>query len=50
MNWIAIGLTTDIPLRGARCVGTSRGWIAVFRTVEDRFFAIEDRCPKGRPA
>ena len=50
MNWIAIGLTTDIPLRGARCVGTPQGWIAVFRTVENCFFAIEDRCPhKGGP-
>ena len=45
MHWIAIGSTTDIPLRGARCVATPRGRIAVFRTVENRFFAIEDRCP-----
>jgi nitrite reductase (NADH) small subunit len=50
MNWIAIGLTADIPLRGARCVATPQGRIAVFRTVENRFFAIEDRCPhKGGP-
>jgi nitrite reductase (NADH) small subunit len=50
MSWIAIGQTTDIPLRGARCVATPRGKIAVFRTIENRFFAIEDRCPhKGGP-
>ena len=45
MNWIAIGETTDIPLRGARCVVTPQGKIAVFRTIENEFFAIEDRCP-----
>ncbi|ABA03986.1 assimilatory nitrite reductase (NAD(P)H) small subunit [Nitrobacter winogradskyi Nb-255] len=50
MSWIAIGGTEDIPLRGARCVATPLGRIAVFRTVENRFFAIEDRCPhKGGP-
>jgi nitrite reductase (NADH) small subunit len=45
MDWIAIGAAADIPLRGARCVATPQGRIAVFRTAEDRFFAIEDRCP-----
>jgi nitrite reductase (NADH) small subunit len=45
MSWIAIGSTIDIPVRGARCVATPQGRIAVFRTAEDRFFAIEDRCP-----
>ena len=45
VNWIAIGSTNDIPLRGARCVGTPHGRIAVFRTAENRFFAIEDNCP-----
>jgi nitrite reductase (NADH) small subunit len=45
MNWIAIGSTTDIPLRGARFVAIPQGRIAVFRTIDDRFFAIEDRCP-----
>lgn len=50
MNWIAIGQVTDIPLRGARCVATPQGKIAVFRTIENQFFAIEDRCPhKGGP-
>ena len=50
MTWIAIGSTADIPLRGARCVVTPSGKIAVFRTAENLFFAIEDRCPhKGGP-
>ncbi|MBS7742857.1 MAG: nitrite reductase small subunit NirD [Chelatococcus sp.] len=50
MNWIAIGQISDIPLRGARCVATPQGKIAVFRTFENQFFAIEDRCPhKGGP-
>ncbi len=50
MKWIAIGSTTGIPRRGARCVDTPHGAIAVFRTAEDQYFAIEDRCPhKGGP-
>ncbi|OAP39293.1 nitrite reductase small subunit NirD [Sinorhizobium americanum] len=50
MNWIAIGDISDIPLRGARCVKTPIGKIAVFRTAENKVFAIEDHCPhKGGP-
>lgn len=50
MSWVSIGSITDIPRRGARCVETPLGKIAVFRTVEDRVFAIEDHCPhKGGP-
>lgn len=50
MNWIAIGDINDIPLRGARCVRTPTGKIAVFRTAHDEVFAIEDHCPhKGGP-
>jgi len=49
-TWIDIGAITDIPRRGARCVVTPQGKIAVFRTADDRFFAIEDHCPhKGGP-
>lgn len=43
--WIAIGTVGDIPRRGARCVTTPTGRIAVFRTSNDRIYAIEDRCP-----
>lgn len=50
MNWIAIGSVADIPLRGARCVATPAGRIAVFRTAADQVFALEDLCPhKGGP-
>ena len=50
MNWIAIGTLSDIPQRGARCVDTPSGKIAVFRTAEDHVFAIDDHCPhKGGP-
>ena len=50
MGGVAIGSISDIPRRGARCVDTPDGKIAVFRTADDRVFAIEDRCPhKGGP-
>jgi nitrite reductase (NADH) small subunit len=50
MNWIAIGSITDIPRRGARCIDTPGGKVAVFRTADDRVFAIDDHCPhKGGP-
>jgi nitrite reductase (NADH) small subunit len=50
MTWKPIGHINDIPQRGARCVETPQGRIAVFRTVDDHVFAIEDRCPhKGGP-
>jgi len=50
MNWIEIGTLSDIPQRGARCVKTPQGKIAVFRTAENEVFAIEDHCPhKGGP-
>jgi nitrite reductase (NADH) small subunit len=50
MTYVEIGRTADVPLRGARCVSTPHGRIAVFRTAEEGFFAIEDRCPhKGGP-
>lgn len=50
MAWIEIGAISDIPRRGARCVETPYGRIAVFRTMDDQFFAMEDRCPhKGGP-
>ena len=50
MTWFDIGTIDDIPLRGARCVKTPQGKIGVFRTHDDRIFAIEDHCPhKGGP-
>lgn len=50
MRWFDIGTVDDIPLRGARCVKTPGGKIGVFRTHDDRVYAIEDHCPhKGGP-
>jgi nitrite reductase (NADH) small subunit len=49
-DWIEIGRVADIPRRGARCVKTPAGRIAIFRTADDAVFALEDRCPhKGGP-
>ncbi len=49
-HWHDIGTIDDIPPRGARCVATPQGRIGVFRTVDDRIYAIEDHCPhRGGP-
>jgi len=45
MNWVAIGSLDDIPRRGARCVKSGDMTVAVFRTADDRVFALEDKCP-----
>ena len=48
--FIDIGALDDIPAQGARVVKTSVGCVAIFRTADDRVFAMEDRCPhKGGP-
>lgn len=44
-NWIDIGELNDIPRQGARVVKTQSGCVAVFRTMDDDVFALEDRCP-----
>ena len=50
MDWFEIGTLDEIPRRGARCVTTPRGRIGIFRTADDRVYAIEDRCPhRGGP-
>lgn len=43
--WISIGTLNDIPRQGARCVKHGDMTIAVFRTKDDRVFALEDKCP-----
>lgn len=48
--WIDIGTLDDLPLRGSRCVQTPTGKVGVFRTADDRVFAIRNECPhKGGP-
>ncbi len=50
MNWIQIGKLEDIPRQGSRVVKTATGEIALFRTVDDQVFALNNRCPhKGGP-
>lgn len=49
-DWLEIGRLDDIPKRGARVVKTARGDIAIFRTMDDQVFALDDKCPhKGGP-
>jgi len=50
-NWIPICRVEDIPVLGARRVARTQGAeVAVFRTSNDKVFALLDRCPhKGGP-
>ena len=50
MSWLQIGRLEDIPRQGSRSINTEQGEIALFRSVDDRVFALENRCPhKGGP-
>ncbi|MEH6633538.1 MAG: nitrite reductase small subunit NirD [Halopseudomonas aestusnigri] len=44
-EWFTIGSIDEIPLRGARCIKNGDMTIAVFRTAENKIYAIEDKCP-----
>lgn len=44
-QWVAIGQLSDIPRQGARCVKNGDMTVAIFRTTDDRVFALEDKCP-----
>ena len=44
-QWIDIAALEDIPARGARVVKTAQGCVAIFRTFDDRVFALDDACP-----
>lgn len=44
-EWIDVGPLDAVPLRGARVLKTPFGCVAVFRTAEDKIFALEDACP-----
>ncbi|TKD15644.1 nitrite reductase small subunit NirD [Rhodobacter capsulatus] len=48
--FIDIAALDDIPRQGARVVKTPSGCVAVFRTLDDQVFAMDDRCPhRGGP-
>lgn len=50
MNWIQVGKLEDIPRQGSRIVNTAKGEIALFRSVDDQVFALNNLCPhKGGP-
>ena len=42
--WLDVGTIADIPRQGARTVAG----IAIFRTLDDQVFALEDSCPHKR--
>lgn len=50
-NWTKIVALEDIPKLGSRVVRSeTKGEIAVFRTEDDRVFALHNSCPhKGGP-
>ena len=49
-NWVRICAVDDIPVLGARVVEHGGDDIAVFRTGDNKVFALRDRCPhKGGP-
>jgi len=50
-QWIPICAVDDIPVLGSRRVARPQGMaVALFRTSEDKVFALLDRCPhKGGP-
>lgn len=45
-EWKTVCAVADIPVLGARRVQRARGpQVALFRTADDRVFALLDRCP-----
>ena len=44
-TWHDVGTVDDIPRQGACTVATPRGAVAIFRTLDDRLFALDDKCP-----
>ncbi|HEV2284682.1 MAG TPA: nitrite reductase small subunit NirD [Steroidobacteraceae bacterium] len=50
VRWSRICAVSDIPVLGARTLNYRGAAIALFRTADDRVFALRDRCPhKGGP-
>ncbi len=44
-DWIEITQLDEIPVLGSRVVKTDDMDIAIFRTSDDRIFAVKDACP-----
>lgn len=45
MSWTEVCPLTEIPKLGARVVRSAKGDIGVFRTEDDRVFALNNACP-----
>ena len=49
-DWTKVVALHDIPKLGSRPVRSAKGEIAIFRTEDDRVFALHNSCPhKGGP-
>jgi nitrite reductase (NADH) small subunit len=49
-DWTKVVALQDIPKLGSRLVRSAKGEIAIFRTEDDRVFALHNNCPhKGGP-
>jgi nitrite reductase (NADH) small subunit len=49
-GWIEICALEDIAPQGSRVVASEQGDIALFRSADDRIFALHDKCPhRGGP-
>ncbi len=44
-NWIEVIALEAIPQLGSRVIKTEASNIAIFRTADDRVFAMKDACP-----
>lgn len=44
-KWVEIGKISDVPSRGTRCVKVGDMTVAIFRTTNNKIFALEDKCP-----
>jgi nitrite reductase (NADH) small subunit len=44
-GWVAYGTVADIPKGGGRAIRTTVGEIGLFRTQDDRVFALDNICP-----
>ena len=50
IRWVDVGPAAEVARQSARRVESDIGPIAVFRTLDDEYYAVLDRCPhKGGP-
>lgn len=42
---VEVGSIKDIPVLGSRVVETPSGTVAIFRTSDNKIFALRDECP-----